>query len=131
MKSASIKSLLPQEHTRLDELSNETRDDAMGEAPGSERGDEEERLFLAALSEEDRHFYEDHKGLGNSQKAEVAWLEMMGYAYEELDARLRRRALVTTVHITGGPCRVLEIPSQNLVDVEYSKWRTSAASARF
>ena len=87
MKSASIKSLLPQEQTRLDELSNETRDDSMGEAPGSERGDEEERLFLASLSEEDRRFYEGHKGLGNSQKAEVAWLEEMGYAYEELDVR--------------------------------------------
>ena len=37
MKSASIKSLLPQEKTRLDELSNEPRDDSMGEAPGSER----------------------------------------------------------------------------------------------
>jgi hypothetical protein len=79
-----IKSL-PQELTQLDELSNETRDDSMGEAPGSERGDEEERLFSASLSEEDRRFYEGHKGLGNSQKAEVAWLEEMGYAYEELD----------------------------------------------
>ena len=87
MKSASIKSLLPQSQTLLGELSNETRDDSMGEAPGSERGDEEERLFLAALSEEDRRFYEGHKGLGNSQKAEVAWLEEMGYAYEELDVR--------------------------------------------
>jgi hypothetical protein len=86
MKSASIKSL-PQEQTRLDELSNETRDDSMGEAPGSERGDEEERLFSALLSEEDRRFYEGHKGLGRSQKAEVAWLEEMGYAYEELDVR--------------------------------------------
>jgi hypothetical protein len=86
MKSASIKSL-PQEKTRLDELSNETRDDSMGEAPGSERGDEEDRLFLASLSEEDRRFYKGHKGLGNSQKAEVAWLEEMGYAYEELDVR--------------------------------------------
>ena len=86
MKRASIKSL-PQEKTRLDELSNETRDDSMGEAPGSERGDEEERLFSASLSEEDRRFYEGHKGLGNSHKAEVAWLEEMGYAYEELDVR--------------------------------------------
>jgi hypothetical protein len=25
--------------------------------------------------------------IGNSQKAEVAWLEEMGYAYEELDVR--------------------------------------------
>jgi hypothetical protein len=32
---------------------------------------------------EDRRFYEGHRGLGNSQKAEVAWSEEMGYAYEE------------------------------------------------
>jgi hypothetical protein len=70
---------------RLQTMSLEARDDSVGEAPGSERSDEEERLFVASLSEEDRRFYEGHKGLGNSQKAEVAWLEEMGYAYEELD----------------------------------------------
>ena len=31
-----------------------------------------------------------HKGLGNSQKAEVAWLEKQGYAYEEVDVRVFR-----------------------------------------
>jgi hypothetical protein len=56
--------------------------------PGSERGDEEERMFVVALREDDRRFYERHKGLGNSQKAEVAaWLEEMGCAYEEVDVR--------------------------------------------
>jgi hypothetical protein len=59
------------ERMRLDALSNVLRDDSSGEAPGSERGDEEERLFAAALPEKDRRFYEGHKGLGNSQKAEV------------------------------------------------------------
>ena len=42
---------------------------------------------MASLSEEDRQFLEGHKGLGNSQKAEVAWLEKQGYAYEEVDVR--------------------------------------------
>ena len=42
---------------------------------------------MAWLPEEDRQFLDMHKGLGNSQKAEVAWLEMMGYEYEELDVR--------------------------------------------
>ena len=42
---------------------------------------------MASLSEEERRFVEGHKGLGNSQKAEVAWLEKQGYAYEELDVR--------------------------------------------
>jgi hypothetical protein len=68
-------------------MSSEPRDDSTGDAPGSERGDEEERIFFASLSGEDRRFYEGHKGLGNSQKAEVAWLEEMGCAYEELDVR--------------------------------------------
>ena len=40
---------------------------------------------MASLPEHDRQFLEMHKGLGNSQKAEVAWLEKMGYDYEELD----------------------------------------------
>jgi hypothetical protein len=42
---------------------------------------------MASLSEDDRAFLEGHKGLGNSQKAEVAWLERRGYEYEELDVR--------------------------------------------
>ena len=33
---------------------------------------------------------EGHKGLGNSQKAELAWLEKQGYAYEEVDVRVFR-----------------------------------------
>ena len=86
-KQAFIQALPPIEIARLDRLSSDPRDDSMGEAPGSSRGDEEERLFVALLSEEDRRFYEGHRGLGNSQKAEVAWLEEMGYAYEEVDVR--------------------------------------------
>jgi hypothetical protein len=87
MKRQSLKALPLQEKARLDGMSSEVRDDSIGESPGSERGDEEERLSVASLSEEDRHFYEAHKGLGNSQKAEVAWLEEMGYTYEEVDVR--------------------------------------------
>ncbi|CAE7609521.1 unnamed protein product [Symbiodinium natans] len=43
------------------------------------------RLFLASLPEPERRFLEDFEGLGNSQKAEVAWLERKGYAYQEVD----------------------------------------------
>ncbi|CAE7309930.1 unnamed protein product, partial [Symbiodinium sp. KB8] len=43
------------------------------------------RLFLAWLPEEDREFLEAAEGLGNSQKAEVAWLERKGYHYTERD----------------------------------------------
>ena len=41
------------------------------------------RLFLATLSEEDCQILEASEGLGNSQKAEVAWLERNGYPYIE------------------------------------------------
>ena len=45
------------------------------------------RLFLATLLEEDRRFLEASEGLGNSQKAEVAWLERNGYPYIEKEVR--------------------------------------------
>ena len=32
-------------------------------------------------------YLEEQKGLGTSQKAEVAWLDRYGYEYEELDVR--------------------------------------------
>ena len=63
------------------------RDDAAGDRPGSERGDAEEALFMASLSASDRAYLEGRKGLGNSQKAEVAWLEREGIPYEEVDVR--------------------------------------------
>ena len=44
---------------------------------------EEHRRFLATLSDEDRHVLEASEGLGNSQKAEVAWLERNGFTYIE------------------------------------------------
>ena len=45
------------------------------------------RLFLATLPEEDCWFLEASEGLGNSQKAEVAWLERNGYQYIEKEVR--------------------------------------------
>jgi hypothetical protein len=68
-------------------FSDEPRDDSKNYRPGSDRVDEEERLFVMSLSDEDKDYIESHKGLGNSQKAEVAWLEKMGYAYEQIDVR--------------------------------------------
>ena len=44
-----------------------------------------QRLFFAWLPEEDRTFLEASEGLGNSQKAEVAWLERKGYPYKEVE----------------------------------------------
>jgi hypothetical protein len=82
-----LQALPDAEKQRLGEMSSKARDDSKGEKPGSVRGDEEDKLFMASLSDEDRAFLEGHKGLGNSQKAEVAWLEKMGYSYEEVDVR--------------------------------------------
>ena len=42
-------------------------------------------LFLSWLSEEERDFLKESEGLGNSQKAEVAWLERQGYSYTEME----------------------------------------------
>ena len=86
-KQAFLQALPPEEAARLDGLSRQPRDDSKGEVPGSERGDEEERMFMAALSEDERRFLEEQRGLGSSQKAEVAWLDRCGYEYEELDVR--------------------------------------------
>ena len=44
-----------------------------------------QRLFFAWLPQEDRQFLEASEGLGNSQKAEVAWLEKKGYEYTEVE----------------------------------------------
>ena len=44
-----------------------------------------QRLFLAWLPEADRAFLEASEGLGNSQKAEVAWLEKKGYEYTAVE----------------------------------------------
>ena len=56
----------------------------------SEYTREWQRLFLAWLPEEDRKFLEASEGLGNSQKAEVAWLERKGYPYKEVEVDAAR-----------------------------------------
>ena len=86
-RRAFLLSLPEAEKVRLSGLSSRPRDDAAGERPGSERGDAEEALFMASLSASDRAYLEGGKGLGNSQKAEVAWLEREGIVYEEVDVR--------------------------------------------
>jgi hypothetical protein len=89
-----LRDLPETENQRLEELSSELRDDSKGEMPGSAREDEEKRLFAASRSNADRQFLQGHRGLGNSQKAEVAWLEKMGYDYEECDVRMEAMRLL-------------------------------------
>jgi hypothetical protein len=98
-KKACVLAALPAgERMRLEALPNLLRDDALGGEPGSERADEEERIFVCSLTEEEQEFWLSHKGLGNSQKAEVAWLEKHGYTYEEREVQMftedRRRSQI-------------------------------------
>ena len=64
----------------LDSLSKDAGDDS-----SSQHSRELQRLFWAWLPEEDRDFLAASEGLGNSQKAEVAWLERKGYQYTQVD----------------------------------------------
>ena len=64
----------------IEGLSKDPRGDS-----SSQYSREVQRLFLAWLPEEERHFMEASEGLGNSPKAEVAWLERKGYAYTEVE----------------------------------------------
>ncbi|CAE7828780.1 unnamed protein product [Symbiodinium sp. CCMP2592] len=64
----------------LGNLSREPRGDG-----SSQYSREARRLFLASLSKTEREFLATSEGLGNSQRAEVAWLERKGYAYWEVD----------------------------------------------
>ena len=57
--------------------------DEQGPDSSSPYSREVHRLFLAWLPEPDRQFLEASEGLGNSQKAEVAWLDRNGYQYLE------------------------------------------------
>ena len=53
---------------------------------------EEHRLFLSWLDEEDREFLISSEGLGNSQKAEVAWLQRKSYPFEEVEVDISKWA---------------------------------------
>ena len=64
----------------LDKLSKGT-----GQDSSSQYSREYRRLFLSWLPSKDRDFILASEGLGNSQKAEVAWLDRKGYEYVEVD----------------------------------------------
>ena len=64
----------------LEELSKKKCGDG-----SSQYSREEHRLFLSWLNDEDREFLVSSEGLGNSQKAEVAWLQRKGYPYTEVE----------------------------------------------
>ena len=67
----------------LEHLSQERGPDS-----SSPHSKEVHRLFLSWLPEEERRCLEDAEGLGQSQKAEVAWLERKKYPYVEREVSL-------------------------------------------
>ena len=69
----------------LKALSREKRGDG-----SSQYSREEHRLFLSWLDEEDREFLVSSDGLGNSQKAEAAWLQRKGYPYTEVEVDISK-----------------------------------------
>ena len=69
----------------LEELSKKRCGDG-----SSQYSREEHRLFLSWLEEEDREFLVSSEGLGNSQKAEVAWLQRKGYPYTEVEVDISK-----------------------------------------
>ena len=75
-----------------------------------------EQAFLTSLSTAEQYCL---RGLGGSQKGEVAWLDMMGYKYEERDVNER---------LTGS----LHVPNANRegggLQVTATEWRAKVNS---
>ena len=69
----------------LEELSKQKCGDG-----SSQFSREEHRLFLSWLDQEDREFLISSEGLGNSQKAEVAWLQRKGYPFTEVEVDISK-----------------------------------------
>lgn len=67
-------------HERIEGLRQGPRRDSSSQYSREVHG-----LFLASLTEEDCNLLEASEGLGNSQKAEVAWLDKKSYAYTEVE----------------------------------------------
>ena len=90
-----LESLPSHEKDRIQKISNDPYTSTT--LPGTEksqRWDEEERVFLSGLPDSDCCYLKSHLGLGNSQKAECAWLDKRhdeagdtGFLYEVLDVR--------------------------------------------
>eukprot|EP00435_Cladocopium_sp_Y103_P038578 s606_g10.t1 len=96
---------------------------------------EEHRLFLIWLPEEERQFLEESEGLGNSQKAEVAWLQRKGYAYIEKEVsqlgssspKVIGRAIESVAATVGGGGTPYTVPAP-AVEGGSSKSASSAAA---
>ena len=86
---------------------------------------QQQAAFVASLTAEERHCL---VGLGGSQKAEVAWLDKMGYPYEEWDVTRcssRRRGSSSGSSI-GSRLRGSSVPAH--MQMTAGEWREKTAA---
>ena len=83
---------------------------------------QQQAAFVASLTAEERHCL---VGLGGSQKAEVAWLDKMGYPYEEWDvtrcSSRRRGSSSSSSSITSSRLRGSSVPAH--MQMTAGEWR--------
>ena len=81
---------------------------------------QQQAAFVASLTAEERHCL---VGLGGSQKAEVAWLDKMGYPYEEWDVTRcsSRRRGSSSSSITSSRLRGSSVPAH--MQMTAVEWR--------
>ena len=88
---------------------------------------QQQAAFVASLTAEERHCL---VGLGGSQKAEVAWLDKMGYQYEEWDvarcSSRRRGSSSSSSSITSSRLRGSSVPAR--MQMTAVAWREKTAS---
>ena len=86
---------------------------------------EYQRLFLSWLPEDDRKFLEASEGLGNSQKAEVAWLEKRGYKYTSVEIDVAKWLPDSIGSRSEAWPEVIGVPATCIDDSKVSRSETS------
>ena len=91
---------------------------------------QQQAAFVASLTAEERHCL---VGLGGSQKAEVAWLDKMGYPYEEWDvtrcsssSRRRGSSSSSSSSVTSSRLRGSSVPAH--MQMTAVAWREKTAA---
>ena len=85
---------------------------------------QQQAAFVASLTPAERHCL---VGLGGSQKAEVAWLDKMGYLYEEWDVtRCSSRRRGSSSSSTSSSLRGSSVPVH--MQMTAGEWREKTAA---
>ena len=87
---------------------------------------QQQAAFVASLTAEERHCL---VGLGGSQKAEVAWLDKMGYPYEEWDVTRcssRSSSSSSSSSVTSSRLRGSSVPAH--MQMTAGAWRQKTAA---